>query len=256
MTGRGHSRAKITLYALTYANGTETASIIQPYEEYGLQLVSYTLPPPQPRIYRVEVEGRNGTVDMTEWAGETFYKDRTITVALRDFNGNAHDFIDRVSGRLCRMIFTPDLSDWAYVGRCEDITTEIRYKMTDITLKFTCHPFRYPVNADDYAPSSTGQAYSGHRVLTLQAADSETNTATRYLHQHVLSYATVTVSGVDETSNTAHTLTVNGTDYEITANGTLASQPALKPGSNSISLTNGGDDLTVIAEITFKDQVI
>lgn len=235
----------------------DSGDIVQPYEEYGILLVNYDAPPPPLRTFRVEIEGRNGSVDMTEWAGNTFYNDREVSMVLRDLNGNAREFANRIAGRRVRLHFDPDLPDWYLEGRCEDITTSTRERVTDITVRVVCHPFLYPVNGnDDYAATGTGLAYSGHRVFTLTAEEDDSDSETRYLHQDGLSEMTVTVSGIADDVNVVVTLTVNGTDYVIQGNGVMAVKPKLRHGGNTVTLTNSGNEEDIVAECAFWDRVM
>lgn len=230
---------------------------LDPYADYGLIMGSYDAPPPQPKIYRANIEGRNGTLDMSEWAGEIFYGDRTVTIMLRDMHGsaNANAFVNRVTGRRCRMWFDDD-PDYFYEGRCEKTATSTRQHVTDITLTLTCHPFRYPRVLDDYAPGIDGVAYSGHRAPALTAASGGSSTATWTLHQAEKSVMTAEISGyVSGTSGCK--LTVNGTNYTINANGKMASSNVIEllPGPNAVKLTNTGS-ATLTALCMFADKVI
>lgn len=234
----------------------DTEEIIQPYEEYGILLVTYDAPPPPLRTFRVEIEGRNGSVDMTEWAGNTFFNDRDVSMTLRDLHGNAMAFINRVAGRIIRLYFDPDLSDWYLQGRCEEISASTRKHVTDITMRVVCHPFLYPVYGDDdYAPTDLGLAYSGRRVFTVTATDS-TATETRYLHQDGASAMTVAISGMPDDVNVTVTLTVNGTDYVVQSDGVMNVTPMLRHGDNTIVLTKSGTTDAISAECAFWDRVM
>lgn len=259
MIGRRNVTSRVTFETLTYIGGNLISETIQPWEEYGMRLVSYTDPPPVPQIYRVTVEGRNGTIDMTEWAGEVFYADRTVTIILRDFHKNAEHFMNRILGRQCRIYFEPDHIDYYFQGRCEEITpARSNNYVTELTMKMVCHPFRYPVlsTPDDYIASSTGQAYSGHRSLELVSEDNVEATASRYLHQSADSKPVITVSGIDGTINAICTLTINDADYVLQANGVMESPPLLRHGSNTFSLLNEGYSNGIGVDITFEDKVI
>lgn len=121
---------------------------ITPDLDYGLLMVEYDAPPPEPRIYRATIEGRDGTLDLSEWEGykQVRYNDRTVTIKLRDMNGQqeANSFIRRILGKRCYIHFDDD-TDYYFRGRCEMAETQTRRHVTDINLSFTCHPFRYSV---------------------------------------------------------------------------------------------------------------
>lgn len=234
------------------------AERLRPDEMYGLLLMTYTVGVPAPRIYRVEVEGRNGSIDLSEWAGETFYGDRQITIKLRDMYEQSAAFIDRIVGQRCRIYFDLDLPGWYYEGRCEDAQPSTRRHVTDITLTFTCHPFRYPImgTPDDYHATANGQPYTGRRAFELTSASGTAGTAAKILHQTGSSPLKVVISGIDNTVNAVCTLTVNGTDYVITENGEMANPPSFVPGENTVSLLNNGYAYDIGADISFSDKVI
>lgn len=235
----------------------DTEEVIQPYEEYGILLVTYDAPPPPLRTFRVEIEGRNGSVDMTEWAGNTFYNDREVNMTLRDLHGGARAFVNRVAGRRLRLYFDPDYSDWYFEGRCEEISTSTRKHVTDITMRVVCHPFLYPAHGnDDYMASSSGLAYSGRRVFTLTAQTDSTGSAAKYLHQDGASAMTVTIVGMSDDVNVTVTLTVNGTDYVVQSDGVMSVTPMLRHGDNTITLSNSGNTEAVTAECAFWDRVM
>ena len=116
---------------------------IWPREDYGLYLVNYDAPLPEVRTYRANIEGMDGTLDLTEWegAGIVRYQDRTVTVRLRDLDGRGRDFTAEMLGKRFFIHFSDDL-DHCYYGRCESIEEEVRNRVNDITMTFTCSPYR------------------------------------------------------------------------------------------------------------------
>lgn len=245
----------MTIETLKKGADGDISTLILPYEDYGLLLVNYDAPPPPVRLFRVNIEGRNGSLDMTEWAGDTFYDDRTVSVKLRDLSGKPYAFINAITSRRVRLCFDADDPDWYYQGRVDDIQVSTRNHVSEITLKFSCHPFKYPaIGEDDYKPGSTGLAYSGRREFTVTAADDESETVTRTLHQAEVSPMTVVISGLADSVTTCK-LTVNGTDYAITDNGTM-DEIMLRPGNNTITLVNNSNGQSLTAAATFGDRVV
>lgn len=140
----------------------EVQTIVMPWEDYGIYLVSYDVPPPKPRIYRATIEGRDGTLDLSEWEGRQSvrYDDRTVTITMRDMHGTSQEFMSRMLGRKFYIHFDDDL-DHYYRGRCEDISAKTRKHVTDIEMTFTCHPFRYM----RYRQSRTYTLTHGHYAI-------------------------------------------------------------------------------------------
>lgn len=111
-------------------------------EDYGLILKSFEAPGPKAKLNLISISGRDGSIDLTDWAGETRYEDREVKISLRDMRGEEYGpMIDKIHGQKCKIIHSvaPDLY---YLGRCEDADVKTRRHVTDIDLSFTCFPFR------------------------------------------------------------------------------------------------------------------
>lgn len=225
----------------------DEATLIRPWEDYGIFLVNYDAPPPEPKIYRVDIEGRSGSLDMTEWAGDVFYNDRTVTVKLRDMLSRKSEIMNALLGRRCRVQFDVDDPEYYYEGRCESIKEQTRRHVSDMTLTFVCHPFKHKSNAPHV--ESSGLPPSGVDALTISTGESATVT----LYQDK-SYASVDVSGL-ETGETA-TLTINGTDYAIDNNGDQEGEFRLIQGANSIALTSDANESEAEATLVYTNRVV
>lgn len=111
-------------------------------ERYGMILKSFSAPPPQPKIYRESIDGADGDVDMSEWAGEIRFASRVVEVVLRDMTGQKHQrFINLINGRRVK-IRNSAMPGFYFSGRCEKTTVEASRRVTDVTMRFTCDPYR------------------------------------------------------------------------------------------------------------------
>lgn len=120
------------------ANG----ATLRPYEDYGVLMVSHDAPPPTPKLYRVTLDGMDGDVDMSEWAGEIRFNSRTVTVALRDLGPSGLAAVTQfLHGRQCKITFSED-PDWYYLGRCDNAQGSTRKRVTNQTFVFTCQPYK------------------------------------------------------------------------------------------------------------------
>ena len=252
---------RMSLDILTHTSANDVAERINPMDDYGLLLVKYSAPPPEVRLYRVQVEGRNGSVDMTEWAGSVFYNDRQINVTLRDMRGEAWDFINRIHGRRVRLYFESNMPDWYYQGRCDNISTAMQNGVMDISMTFTCHPFRYPILtpsawADKYRPGASGAAYGGVREESMTVRDQMIYTANFTLHQAVNSNARVIVSGLTGASGAECIITINGTEYPVTEDGVVDIDEPITPGLNTYSYSVSGNGQVVQFTMRVEDKVI
>lgn len=115
--------------------------IIAPDADYGMLLVNYDAPPPPPKLFTVELEGGDGSIDMSEWTGRVLFEDREVTVALRDMHNQYGELLTLLNGRRVKVRFS-DEDEYHYEGRCSSIERTTRSRVTDLTLKFTCIPYR------------------------------------------------------------------------------------------------------------------
>lgn len=221
----------------------EVQTVIMPWEDYGMYLVSYDAPPPKPRIYRATIEGRDGTLDLSEWEGRQSvrYNDRTVKISLRDLNGTAQAFMSRMLGKKFYIHFDDDI-DHYYRGRCEDISAETRKHVTNMDLTFTCHPFRYLRYRQSRTYTVTHGAYTTDRI--------------NITGQNVIPL--VRANGI-ETNNTSCKLMIlrDVTEEYTLTNGTCNTSGALFfTGDTNIRIENGNTtmDLTVI--ISWLPEVI
>lgn len=123
----------------------ETA--IDPYTAWGLVLSEKDISPPRPRIYRVPLEGRDGTVDLSEWTGQVRFEDRTVRLTFSTMGGPAElaDALTQAQNALLGRRLKITLStepDSYYDGRCEAVTTDTGRRLGQLLAEFTCAPYR------------------------------------------------------------------------------------------------------------------
>lgn len=156
------------LIARDFSTGADAVQeTIYPDIDFGLYMVEYDAPPPEARTYRVNIEGRDGTLDLSEWEGynQVRFNDREVTIKLRDMRGteSANKFINKVLGQRFFIHFDDD-PDYYYRGRCESAETETRSHVTNIDMTFTCHPFRYSVDLETLTFEVEAATQSGGTV--------------------------------------------------------------------------------------------
>lgn len=111
-------------------------------EDFGLLLKAFEAPPPKAKLNLVNVTGRDGSLDMTDWAGETRYEDREVKISFRDMRGEEYGpMLDKIHGQRCKIIHSVD-NGLYYIGRCEDADIKTRRHVTDVDISFTCYPYR------------------------------------------------------------------------------------------------------------------
>ena len=125
---------------VTFEN--DYGEILRPFEDYGVLMVSHDAPPPTPKTYTVSLEGADGYLDMTEWAGEVRYNARSVTIKLRDMETDAHKAIMQfLASRKLRITFSEE-PDYYFIGRCDKPAETTRKRVTDVSLSFTCQPWK------------------------------------------------------------------------------------------------------------------
>lgn len=119
---------------------------------YDLKLIitAKEITPPEPKTNYVEIDGANGSIDLSEsLTGEVVYKDRTITASFWTDAGNRNDreklmrkIVAALHGKKVKII-DPDDMDHYFYGRIaiKNINNIIPYMTFDI--EATCEPWRY-----------------------------------------------------------------------------------------------------------------
>ena len=120
---------------------------IDPYAAWGLVLSEKDISPPHPQIYRVPVEGRDGTVDLSDWTGHVRFEDRTVKLTFSTMGGPAElaDTLKRAQnallGRRVQITLSTEPGSY-YDGRCEAITTGTGRRLGQLSAEFTCAPYK------------------------------------------------------------------------------------------------------------------
>ena len=117
-------------------------TIVQPFEDCGLKLNGWDIPLPKPQLFNVDIDGRNGSLDMTEWAGMVFYEDRTIKVNLRGYRkGVRLQKLYAMMGQRVKVTFSFD-PDYYYQGRITDMTPKESRVCVDVAMTIVCEPYK------------------------------------------------------------------------------------------------------------------
>ena len=113
-----------------------------PCRDLGMVLVSHDCPSPRVRAYMVTLDGADGCVDLSDWAGEPLYQRRTVRLRLRDMSGRGRSRVeDFVDGMELKIRFSEQEGVF-YLGRCVAFTSATRCGVTDMEMRFFCEPYR------------------------------------------------------------------------------------------------------------------
>lgn len=148
-----------------YINGEEI------YHTYGLWLESKSIPLPQPRMRFVEIEGGNGSIDLSTALtnGHMRYDDReaqfVVTNLTGDYVGTRNELALRVHGKRCRVEVSDEPGHY-YMGRLW--VSEWNVQAGDVSvfaLDARLDPFKY---SDTRLPATeVSRTNAGTRTVTL-----------------------------------------------------------------------------------------
>lgn len=120
------------------------------FYDWDLVLTELDVTPPEPKTNYVELDGMNGTLDLSEsLTGEVVFKDRTLTASFWTSTGSRcdrslllRDIITALHGRKIKIIVPDDPTHYFY-GRVKvkSVTNLIPY--TEFKIEVTCDPWRY-----------------------------------------------------------------------------------------------------------------
>ena len=210
----------------------DSVTFILPSEErvmpkhYGLILKSFDAPGPKAKLNLINISGRDGSLDMTDWAGETRYEDREVKIAFRDMRGKDYEYmLNKIHGQRCKIIHSVDTNLY-YIGRCEDADIKTRRHVTDLELSFSCYPFRMFIAKTTVTKTVTNgmtillkaRRMSAVPTITLTAACSITYkdiTKSLAAGTHTIPEYVITQTGGTMTVSGSGTITIQWTDGVI-----------------------------------------
>lgn len=101
-----------------------SSDTIHSYHDLNLILAPFVMPPAKPKISLLDIEGMDGSLDLTEANGEVKYYDRepkfTFTVFPEDeltFEERQTIVSNALNGQVCMITLDKD-PDYYYIGRC------------------------------------------------------------------------------------------------------------------------------------------
>lgn len=109
--------------------------------DYGLYLKYFDAPEPEAKTYRETIDGADGDLDMTEWAGIIRYNTRNVSFGVRDLSGHWwRELVNFCHGRNVKITHSLDEEHY-YFGRIRASHTTQEH-ITDVELEAVCNPYR------------------------------------------------------------------------------------------------------------------
>lgn len=137
------------------------------YEKWGIVLQPVTIALPEPRTERIEVPGRNGTLDLMDAMGEVTYGDRQISLEFYKLD-TTHAWAALVSnvantlhGKKMKLTFDSD-EDYYYYGRIAVGDFQVDGNVGMLNMEVVAEPFKYKQEVTTVTASVTDS-----KVITL-----------------------------------------------------------------------------------------
>lgn len=189
--------------------------------DWDLIMVSKSIGEAEPKIKDVDIAGSNGKLDLTEWAGEVLYNNRTLTFNFDIYDSPSNwwtlkrEITNYLHGKKLRITLDQDNS-YYYYGRCKVADFSNETTVAHITIECDCEPFIYKNEI-------TTKSITGTGTLTLSNAKKRV------------------MPKITSTSSMQFTFE----NKTFVVNGTLQSPDIiLKEGDNIIEVINGTGTLT------------
>lgn len=127
----------------------ETGNRINTYDDWKLILGHKEISMPSPKTNYIDVEGADGTLDLTEAVtGETKYNDRTLKYPFTllnkfmDLPAKVSEIANCIHGKKFKIYNYDDL-DFYYIGRVSINEFKTSQATGTITLEAICEPYKY-----------------------------------------------------------------------------------------------------------------
>ena len=127
-----------------------------PYQLYGIYMKSHEVSPPKPKLYRFALDGADGELDLSEWAGEIKYEPRTVNIEFRDMGETYfRRLVQFALGRMLKVMFSDDPEFYMH-GRCDSIEAHTNKRVTDVSMTLICDPYKLMRTPTQYRVVSGG----------------------------------------------------------------------------------------------------
>ena len=219
-------------------NGTTKNS----YADWGLLLRPKQIVPPAPKIVKMAIEGRDGDIDLTEWAGEVRYNDRAfplsfyMTCALSEIEAKATEIKNWLHGQRVQITLADDAA-YYYAARVSVDDAFADGGIGVLEMAVTAEPYKYKQGKTvaTYAVNgNTTVVLQNDRMTTLPKITTDAAfSITKFGKNLVPAFDSSTSEGVTFTADGQGGCTANGTStgtaYKVFATYKLS------PGTYTIS---------------------
>ena len=141
--------------------------IYHSWNDFQLILATKTIGTPQPKTETIDIPGGDGVLDLTEFFGETKYKNRNLSfefssmVIPSDFMSLFSMVQDALHGKKLPIILDDD-PGWQYIGRISVSEWKVDRNIGKLTIDCDCEPYKYQIR-----PTVVTKSISGTLNFTL-----------------------------------------------------------------------------------------
>lgn len=127
----------------------DTGIVIHTLKDWGLIFAPREISPPTPKTSYLEIEGRDGSLDLTEALGGVKYNDREFSLEFTIVN-RPYKELDELTSKIMNFIHGTRLKitiysdpDYYYLGRCQVDKISINSNPKTISIKCKTEPYKY-----------------------------------------------------------------------------------------------------------------
>ena len=140
----------INLNGVTFES-VNTAVSKHSFTDFGLILTNQDIGTPSPKTYTVNIEGMDGSLDLSESFGEMKYGNRTLKFTfeliekISSWQARMKDISSFLHGQRMQITTWSD-PGFYYIGRCVIDEYNSSSKLGKIVISCDCEPFKYKQN--------------------------------------------------------------------------------------------------------------
>lgn len=126
----------------------ETGMVRHTFKDWGLIFSSKEISPPTPKTNYLEIEGRDGSLDLTEALSNIKYNDRELTLefvlnsSYTEFDETISKILNFIHGYKMKITLYSDV-DYYYIGRCQVSKLSTKGGKKSISIKCKAEPYKY-----------------------------------------------------------------------------------------------------------------
>lgn len=149
--------------------GSNSGIIKKSYTDFGLILTGQNIGVPKPKTYTVNIEGMDGSLDLSEFFGEIKYENRTLKFTFETIE-KIPDWQSRMSiissflhGQKMKIEVWSN-PDFYYIGRCFIDEYSSNARLGKIVISCDCKPYKYKKNVTTFNLTSGTNTVNNGRI--------------------------------------------------------------------------------------------